>query len=92
MDKIASKVTEILKEMLLGNSSFIPLHVPEFNYKEEQFVTECIRSNFVSSVGSFVDRFEEMLQIFTGANRCVLCVNGTSALHLALHSADWFRR
>ena len=35
----------------------------------------------------FVDRFEEMLQIFTGANRCVLCVNGTSALHLALHSA-----
>jgi perosamine synthetase len=87
MDKIAPKVTEILKEMLLVSDSFIPLHIPEFDDKEVQFVNECIRSNFVSSVGSFVDRFEEMLQTFTGAKRCVLCVNGTSALHLVLHSA-----
>lgn len=87
MDKIVSKVTKILKEVLPSTDSFIPLHIPEFDNQEEQFVTECIRSNFVSSVGYFVDRFEEKLQNFTGAKRCVLCVNGTSALHLALHSA-----
>jgi perosamine synthetase len=38
----------------------------------------------VSSVGAFCDRFEEALAEFTGAKRAVLCVNGTSALHLAL--------
>ena len=45
--------------MLLGSESFIPLHIPGL-IKEEQFVTECISSNFVSTVGSFVDRFEEI--------------------------------
>ena len=66
MDKIASKVTEILKEILLGSDSFIPLHIPEFDKKEEQFVTECIKSNFVSSVGSFVDRLKRCCKALLG--------------------------
>ena len=41
-------------------------------------------SNFVSSIGEFVDRFEGMLPEFTGVRKAVLCVNGTAALHICL--------
>ena len=43
-----------------------------------------IDSTFVSSVGKFVDRFEEMMADYTGVKKAVVCVNGTNALHLAL--------
>jgi perosamine synthetase len=88
MDRVVSEITEVLNEVLSPSGSFIPLHIPEFDKSEEQLLIECVQSNFVSSVGSFVDRFEEVLQSFTGAKRVILCVNGTSALHLALKLAD----
>jgi perosamine synthetase len=43
-----------------------------------------VDSNFVSSIGEFVDRFEGMLAEFTGVKKAVLCVNGTAALHICL--------
>lgn len=51
---------------------------------EKKFLAECIDSTFVSSVGVFVDRFEQKMAEYTGAARAVACVNGTNALHLAL--------
>ena len=45
---------------------------------------ECIDTTFVSSVGKFVDRFEEMVAEYTGAKRAVVCVSGTNALHMAM--------
>src|SRR5262249_61900035 len=45
------------------------------------YLEECIKSPFVSSVGKFVDRFENMLEEITGARRAVAVVNGTAALH-----------
>ncbi len=68
-------------------NEFTPLHIPIFDNREVELLSECVESNFVSSVGPFVDRFEKALAVFTGANRVVLCVNGTSALHLALRVA-----
>ena len=60
------------------------LHEPLFAGQELNYVNECIQSGFVSSVGSFVSRFEEELARYVGAKHAVATVNGTSALHLAL--------
>jgi len=67
---------------------FIPLHAPCFTGKEKDYLCECVDTTFVSSVGKFVDRFEETLAGYTGAKKAVACVNGTNALHLALVLAD----
>lgn len=63
---------------------FISLHEPYFDNREKQLVVECIDSTFVSSVGKFVEEFEEKTAQFCGVRRAVACVNGTNALHLAL--------
>ncbi len=60
------------------------LHEPSFNGNEWVYLKECLDSTFVSSVGSYVDRFEKDLATFTGARHAVAVVNGTAALHLAL--------
>lgn len=66
-----------------GNG-IIALHEPEFAGREWDYVKECIDTGWVSSVGKFVDRFEEMLAEFTGAKRAVAVANGTAALHVSL--------
>ncbi len=65
-------------------TSFIPLHEPSFIGKEKEFVLETIDSTFVSSVGAFVDQFELDLSKYTGSEKAIAIVNGTSALHLAM--------
>jgi perosamine synthetase len=62
----------------------IPLCVPEIGGNEWEYVKECLDTGWVSSVGSFVDRFERMLAEYVGARRAVATVNGTAALHVAL--------
>lgn len=66
---------------------FVPLHEPTFNGKELEYVTDCIKTGWVSSVGSYVTRFEEDLARFTGVKRAVAVMNGTAALHIALKVA-----
>lgn len=63
---------------------FIPLHEPKFIGREKEYLAATIDSTFVSSVGKFVDRFEEMMRDYTGAGHAVATVNGTAALHAAL--------
>jgi perosamine synthetase len=63
------------------------LHEPRFKGNEWCYLKECLDSTFVSSVGKFVDRFEDDLANFTGAKRAVSVVNGTAALHVALRLA-----
>jgi perosamine synthetase len=63
---------------------FIPLHAPHFGGNEKKYVLETIESTFVSSVGAYVTRFEEMMCEITGAKYAIATVNGTTALHLAL--------
>ena len=67
-----------------GTNEFIPLHAPVFSGNEKNYVAETIESTFVSSVGAFVDRFEQDMQVYTGSARAVATVNGTAALHIAL--------
>ncbi len=66
---------------------FVPLHEPTFNDKEVEYVTDCVKTGWVSSVGAYVNRFEEDLAKFVGVKRAVAVVNGTAALHIALKVA-----
>ena len=72
---------------LYKSDKFIPLHEPVFAGNEKKYLLETIDSTFVSSVGKFVDRFEEMMCALTGAKFAVATVNGTSALHMAMIGA-----
>lgn len=72
---------------LYQSDDFIPLHAPTFNGNEKRYVSETIDSTFVSSVGQFVDRFEQAVEAFTGCAKAVATVNGTAALHTALYMA-----
>ena len=71
---------------VVGTGS-VSLHEPSFTGNEWHYVKECLDSTFVSSVGKFVDRFEDDLAAYTGANHAVVVVNGTAALHIALKLA-----
>jgi len=79
-------IVSFIQEMY-KNTDFIPLHEPRFSGNEKKYVNETLDSTFVSSVGKFVDRFEEMIAEFTGAKYAIATVNGTAALHIALKLA-----
>ncbi len=78
-----AQVIDFIKS-LYGSQAFIPLSVPRFVGNEKKYLEECIDTTFVSSVGPFVDRFEQEMARYTGAQKAVVCVSGTNALHLAL--------
>lgn len=65
-------------------SDFIPLSVPAFRGNEWKYIKECLDTEWVSSVGKYVNKFEEDICEFTGAKYAVACVNGTAALQVAL--------
>lgn len=65
-------------------SGMIPLCVPEIRGNEWTYIKECLDANWVSSAGSYVGRFEEMLADYIGVNHAVAMVNGTAAIHIAL--------
>lgn len=83
MDKF-SLTTDFIRRTFHKESGFLALHEPTFAGNEKQYLEECIDSTFVSSVGKFVDRFEDEMAQYTGVTKAVVCVNGTSALHMAL--------
>jgi len=62
----------------------IPLSVPNIKGKEWKYVKECLDTEWVSSAGSFVERFEDDISNFTGAKYVIACSSGTSALHISL--------
>jgi len=64
------------------------LHEPRFLGNEKKYLNECIDSTFVSSVGKFVDEFENKIASYTGAKYAVATSNGTSALHISLILAN----
>ena len=74
-------VTAITKVVGVGEAS---LHEPMFSGNEWKYLKECLDTTYVSSVGKFVDMFEENLAEYTGSNYAVAVVNGTAALHISL--------
>ena len=62
----------------------IPLSVPNIAGNEWKYVKDCLDTGWISSVGSYVTKFEQMVADFAGAKYGVAAVNGTAALHIAL--------
>jgi len=62
----------------------IPLSVPSLKGNEWDYVKECLDTDWVSTAGKFVDKFEADFRQYVGADYAVACVNGTSALQVAL--------
>ena len=75
-------------QTLYNTKDFIPLHEPKFEGNEKRYLNECIDSTFVSSVGKFVEQFEQMFAKYVGAKYAVAVVNGTAALHASLLVAE----
>jgi len=65
----------------------IPNAVPHLAGNEWKYLKECLDTNWVSSVGPFVDRFEREVAAYVGVPHAVATVNGTAALHVALLAA-----
>jgi dTDP-4-amino-4,6-dideoxygalactose transaminase len=81
-----TQLIKLVRDIYTTND-FIPLHAPTFAGNEQAYLAETISSTFVSSVGKFVDEFEQKIQDFTQTTRAIATVNGTAALHTALHLA-----
>ncbi len=77
------EITSFIKT-LYPDSKRISLHEPKFIGNEKKYVLDAIDSTFVSSIGPYVDKFEEMIKDYTGAKFAVSVVNGTSALYVSL--------
>lgn len=81
-----SDLVEFVRD-IYKSTDFIPLHQPCFGGNEKKYLSETIDSTFVSSVGKFVDQFEQGIEQYTGCTKAVATVNGTAALHAALYLA-----
>ena len=81
-NNIVKQVVDAIHEVV--GEGTVSLHEPHFAGREREYLNDCIDSTFVSSVGKFVDRFEDELAAYTGAKHAIAVVNGTAALHIAL--------
>jgi len=62
----------------------IPLSIPNLKGNESKYLRQCVKTEFVSSVGQFVKLFEKKISKFTKSKYSVACISGTSSIHLAL--------
>lgn len=69
---------------LYSHFDFVPLHAATFSGNEKKYLNDCIDTTYVSSVGEYVTKFENVVAEFTGAKKAIVCVNGTNALHMAM--------
>ncbi len=77
---VATDIITRIKSALPPREAYT-LHEPYFNGHELEYVSDCVKSGWVSSVGKYVDKFEEGLATYTQTKRAVAVVNGTAALH-----------
>lgn len=64
----------------------IPVCEPLLGEKELEYVTDCIKTNWISSKGKYIEEFENKFAKYCGAAYGIATMNGTAALHLALES------
>ena len=83
MSIMFNSLIELIRELYKTND-YISLHEPVFVGNEKKYVMEALDSTYVSSVGAFVDEFEQRISDFTKVKYAVATVNGTSALHSSL--------
>ena len=62
----------------------IPLSIPHLQGNEWKYIKDCLDTNWVSAVGSYVDRFEREFAGYIGVENACVTINGTAALELSL--------
>ena len=77
-------IVEFIRELYQTPSALVPLHEPRFLGNEKKYLSDTIDSTFVSSVGTYVNLFEDKIAAIVGTNFAVAVANGTCALHIAL--------
>ena len=78
------KFIDFIRQEFHQPEGWIILHDPRFCGNERKYLMDAMDSNFVSSVGEYINRFEKMVAEYTGSPYAVAAVNGTSALHISL--------
>lgn len=86
MSNIGKEVLRCIRAVLPNEEQIYALHEPTFHGNELAYVSECVKTGWVSSAGTFVDRIEKQLADYVGVKRAVAVVNGTTALQIALLS------
>ena len=84
--KVAKRTISFIRDYY-GVKDFIPIHEPRFRGNELNYLQNTIESTFVSSVGEYVDRFENMMTQISSTKKAVAVVNGTAGLQVALRLA-----
>ena len=79
-----NKSVSFIRKIFNEPKDFIPLHVPIFIGNEKKYLNKCIDSTYVSSVGNYVNQFEDIISEITQTKKAVAVVNGTAALQVAL--------
>ena len=87
--EISKTIANEISNLLLNtyskdNQEILGLHEPSFSNIDKEYIEQCIDSGMVSTIGSYVEDFEELIASYTGAKYVVATVNGTTALHLSL--------
>lgn len=80
-------IINFIREIYHKPEGEIFLHEPVFLGNEIKYVSDCIESTFVSSIGKYVNQFETRVAEYTGSRFAIAAVNGTAALHIALKLA-----
>ena len=62
----------------------IPIYQPYLDHNEKSLVMDCMETTWISSKGTYINKFENLVKDYTKANYCSAISNGTNALHLAL--------
>lgn len=86
INKILPKAEPALRKN--KNREIIPVCEPKLDGNEFKYLSECVRSNWISSIGSFIEKFENAFKKYSGTRYAVACSSGTAALHLALAALE----
>ena len=66
----------------------IPLSTPNISGKEWEYVKDCLNTGWISSAGSYVNKFEDLIRQYTGSSHAIACMNGTAGLQISLILSD----
>jgi perosamine synthetase len=62
----------------------IPISEPFMNGNEKKYIDQCVTTNWISSQGEFIQKFEKSLADYHGVKHAIVTSNCTTSLHLSL--------
>ena len=61
---------------------------PLIGERELEYVTDCVKTNWISSRGKYIDEFEKKFSAYCGCSHGITTTSGTTALHLSLAAIE----